>query len=401
MRYARYCRTNPRIIFIFTFLFFCLLFIPHAAFPSREAAFRHNMEGVRKLKSGDYKGAIADLKAAHRYSPSSKPILKNLAVAYNNYGFYLMSKDQLNPAIEQLENSLYYDPENPYALYNIGQAYYRVQNMPRAKLYLEKASKLEPGIKGMKPLLRKISGESEVEKGFDKIETMHFIIAAAPKISVSKISYIRTYLEEAYGRIGMFLDYYPKNKVVVILYSEDNYGKLLKHRPHWTLALFDGKVRIPVNKFKYTDEEVIKIIYHEYAHAVVYDIAKDKCPLWLNEGIAGKAESFAVPKDRELFGKYIEKLGLIPFRKIPGDFSKIKSRNTATLLYMESYLLVDFIVKKAGYSGLKDILLYLGKGADIRYAIVKVLERDVGQFEKEWERYVIENCGIEKLKYYR
>jgi len=390
---------NRILISAFVLALGCAAVKPAAA--SQEAAYRYNSQGLVKLKTGNYKGAIEDLKTAHRYLPASKKITKNLAVAYNNYAFHLMRKGDVNRAIEQFENALYYDKENPYTLYNIGQAYYRTQDMSRARDYLEEAYAINPRIKGLKDLLEKAGRETAVEEGFDRIETMHFIVAAARDVPVNKTSYIRTYLEEAYGRVGMFLDHYPKQRTVAVLFSEDNYDKLLNNMPHWTLALYDGKVRIPVNRFKYTDEEIIKIIYHEYAHVVVRDITRGNCPMWLNEGIAGIAEGFAEPKEKHAFGRYIERYGIIPLWSMPEDFSVVRNRDIVTLLYMESYLLVEFIIKRSGRTGLRKLLMYLGKGADIRSALAAVTGMDIPQFEKAWEKYVSLEYGIRDMKYYK
>jgi len=377
-----------------------LVFISEGAFSSPEAAYKYNEEGLKKIKQGDFEGAINAFKSANLYEPSNKAILTNLAVAYNNYGFALMKNGQLNKAIQNLEKAVYYEPGNAYALYNLGQAYYNAQNMPGASRCLERAVKLNPDLQGALALLNKINGESSVEDNFERTETMRFIIASARDIPVASFSYIRTYLEEAYGRIGMFLGYYPKNKIVVVLYSESNYDAMLKGRPHWALAAFDGKVRIPVNRFKYTNDEVIKIIYHEYAHAVLYELAREKCPLWFQEGIAGKAEDFATPKNKGLVRKYIDKFGLMPITAIPSDFTSIKDVNRATALYIESYLIVDFIIRKKGYAGIKNIINYLKDGYAIEKAISIIFQEDLSSFEKMWIRYVIEEYSVDSLKAY-
>ncbi|MFH1790690.1 MAG: tetratricopeptide repeat protein [Candidatus Omnitrophota bacterium] len=377
----------------------CFLFIAPAAYPSTEAAYRLNESGLNKLNKRDFKGAIEDLKQAHIYLPANSDITKNLAVAYNNYAFHLMGENDFRQAIEKYESALYYDSDNPYTLYNLGQAYYRTQNMPKARDALEKAYKIMPRLKGLKDLLKKVASETDTEGDFEKTESTHFIIASAPDMKVDKFSYIRTYLEEAYGKIGMFLDYFPESKCAVILYSESNYGKLLGNRPHWTMAVFDGKVRIPAGKFKYSNDEVVKIIYHEYAHAVVRNIAGGNCPLWLNEGIASRAEDFAMPKDRELIKGYLLKYGLITVNEIPDNFTDIKDPRIATLLYIQSYLLVTYIIDRAGQSGLRKILDCLGRGMNISYAIYSVLGDSYSDFGKKWADYVSRAYGISGLKY--
>ena len=385
-------KTFRRIIPFMVLLAF-LLFVK-LAFCSDEAAYKYNESGLNKLRNNNYQGAINDLKTAHLYSPANNNIKKNLSIAYNNYAFYLMNNGNPGLAIEKFEQALNFDQGNPFTLYNIGQAYYRIQDMKKAKVYLSKAYALKPELKGLRELLDKVSGEEKVEKSFGKYETMHFVIAYSSDLPVNKLSYIRTYLEEGYGRVGMFLDQYPANKVIAILYSENNYDQLLHRRPHWTMAIFDGKLRIPVNKFKYTDQDVIKIVYHEYAHALVHEITKGNCPLWLNEGIASKAEDFVEMRDRDLIKKYISHFGIRPIRQIPQDFSHMKDMNMVTLMYIESYLLVDFIVKRVGNSGLKNILEYLGMGMSAESALEKVFGDNFDKFEDKWKRFIVEEYGI-------
>lgn len=374
-------------------LFFLTFSLP--AFSSQESIYKLNEEGLAKLNDKDYDGAIKAFKEAYRYDPSNKNIIKNLAIAYNNYGFFLAGKGDARAAIEKYEYALSYDAENVYTLYNLAQSYYAIQNIVRAKEYLQKAHQLDPSIQGIKELLDKVSQEEKTEKEFERFETMHFIIAASEDIAVENVSYIKTYLEEAYGKIGTLLDHYPKERVVVVLYSEANYETLLEGRPHWAMSIFDGKVRIPVNKFKYTNQDVVQIIYHEYSHAVVYDITKGNCPAWLKEGIASWVEDFVGLQKKNFVKSYVEKFGITPLRDMPETFFGIKERHKAMSLYVESYLLVDYIIARAGYRGLQEVLHSLARTSDIEAIIRDVLKKDIEQFEEERKQFLIDTFNIE------
>jgi TPR repeat protein len=361
---------------------------------SQKAAYRHNQQGLIKLKAKDFKGAIRDFRTAHRLSPYNESIRYNLGAAYNNYGFYFLQRGNLKQAIEQFEKAFHYDTQNAYTLYNLGQTYYRMQNMERAREYLEKAYAINPRIKGLRQLLEKTKKETKLESSFRRIQTSHFIIAASPGVSAENISRVKSYLEDAYSRVGMMLDHYPRSKVVAVLYSERDYDNLLKNKPHWTLAIFDGKVRLPISGNRYTYEDMAKIIYHEYAHAVVYDMVKNNCPLWLNEGIASMAEELVQPKDKTLFRQYVEKYGFIPFTRLPNSSVTIKDQRIATLAYMEFHMLADFILKRKGRSGLRRILHILAKGHNIAYAIKRTFGFNMLEFEQAWLVYIKQEYGI-------
>lgn len=366
---------------------------------SDEAAYKYNNEGLELSKAGDYEGAIEAFKQARRYLPANDNVRKNLIIAYNNYGGYFINEGEFYRAIEQFEKAYYYDEAYPYTLYNLGQAYYLVQNMRKAEEYLERVYEIDPSIKGLKGLLEKVKKESGVEGGFSTNETLHFIMALSPGISIDASSYLRVNLEDAYGRVGMLLNHYPDKKTIVVLYSEKDYDSLLGGRAWWVLALYDGKMRIPTGKLKYTRDEVVRIIYHEYAHAVAHDIAGSGVPVWLQEGIATKAETFVTPKDKGELKRYLNSYGFIPLSRMPASFANIKDHNVVTLLYLESYLLVEYIILRGGYRGLHDILLELGKGEHIDMAIASVLGEDMPAFEKGWERYLRSEFGLNELKY--
>ncbi|MBF0493834.1 MAG: tetratricopeptide repeat protein [Candidatus Omnitrophica bacterium] len=354
-----------------------------------------NERGVKYLKSGRYKEAIEALKAARRYLPTNESILRNLMAAYNNYGFELMKNGQMQEAIDEFQTALYYDSTSPYTYYNLGQAYYQNQQLDKAKEALIKANQMSPDMKGIKDLLERVKTEMTKEKRYQKIETEHFVMAFDTDVDEGQISYIRTYLEEAYGRIGTFLDYYPETKAVVLLHSEAAYDAAVSDKPDWAIAAFDGKIRIPVNKFKGATEDVVKIIYHEYAHVVVRCIIGDKLVgSWLSEGIASKAEENAGVKDMNLVRKYIERFGFVHIKDLPEDFNKISNPNKAVEMYMEAYLIVDYIIYTYGENSLKDILYAIKDGDDIPSAIEKVTGKTVESLEQDCKEYIEDKYAI-------
>lgn len=390
-------KTKDKLTLI-VLLFFFLAGSSAKVFASPEAAYQYNESGLEKLKSGNYRKAISDLSQARRYLPSNQKIAKNLAIAYNNYAFFLMGKGRLKLAAEQFERSLSYDQSNPYTLYNLGQVYYRLQKVIKAKKYLSEAYSLKPSLQGLKELYEKVKKEEVGESSFDKTETLHFIIASSPDLEVGKLSYIRVYLEEAYGKIGTFLGHYPEDKVVAILYSESNYKNLLHGKPHWALAIFDGKVRIPVNKVDHSGREIVKIIYHEYAHAVVQEMAGRNCPLWLKEGVASYTESFVAKKNKDFYRAYLQRFGVVGIDQFPSDFMA-KGPKVANWLYVQSYLLVDFIVSSRGPQALRDVLGHLGQAKSIKWALEDVFGGSIKNIEQEWLGYLRDNYQLRDLNY--
>ena len=119
--------------------------------------------------------------------------MNNLGIAYNNYGFSLMKKGDWRGAIEKYEDALFYDPDNAFTLYNLGQAYYSVQDMTKAKERLEKAKKLGATFPGLDGLLHvsELSNEyvrnvGDVVKEGDVIDVKLIFIDDQGRIKLSR-----------------------------------------------------------------------------------------------------------------------------------------------------------------------------------------------------------------------
>lgn len=378
-----------KIAMIVFFLFsgtFCQ--VPAYGSRSQKKAFEHNQQGINYLESGEFQNAIRQFRSGLRYVPSSQELRENLAIAFNNHGFQLMNDGRLDLALEKFLEAYHYFPRNEYTVYNLGRAYYKLQEISKAEEYLKRAYELNSRLEGLEELLEKVRAEKAIEEHFDTYTTPHFLIAASPGVDVRKVSHVRGYLDEAYSQVGRLLEHYPQNRIIVLLYTDREYQNVLGERPYWALALFDGKIRIPADIYSASGVSLREIIFHEYAHAVVYDITADRCPRWLNEGIASKAESLTERRDESLIKEYIDFYGLLPFGDLPADFSGIPSAEIKTLVYITSYVAAEFLISRYGYDSIRDILAQLSDGVDIQGALYAVVGEEIKDIDLLWRRFV-------------
>ncbi len=383
----------PRRHVLYLTFFLLILFSSESSSDFRDAVV-NNEKGVKALDEKNYRKAIEYFRLALQESPGNEIIKNNLSNAYHDYGRTLYKRGETLNAIDNFERSLKYNPKNVYSLIDLGRANYEKNNLERAISYFGQAYEINPGISGLKGLLAKVQSEIAVENRLRKFETMHFIIVSEEDISVDNLASIRISLEQAYSRIGAFFDYFPKQKTPVILYPEAAYKNLAKGSPGWAHAHFDGKIRIPLAKRIYSKDFLSKVIYHEFTHAVIRELTKDNCPMWLDEGLACYAERYVETKHRSFFTQYINKETFVPFNKLPKGYSGIKDARRANLLYREFYLLASFIVEKRGNLVLRNLLTDLGNGMSLEAAMTKNFSVDTGEFGRAWESYVKSKLGF-------
>lgn len=124
--------------------------------------------------------------------------------------------------------------------------------------------------------------EQEMENlGVEK--SMHFRLEFDGGPSKKDVMEALAVLEVAYDSISNLFDFLPENKMSLVLYQEKEYQG--GTRPEWVAAVFDGKLRVPVNLMAY--REVYRpVLFHELTHSFVRAMTHANVPCWMNEGIA-------------------------------------------------------------------------------------------------------------------
>lgn len=118
-----------------------------------------------------------------------------------------------------------------------------------------------------------------------KIErSMHFRVEFEGRPARKDIMEALAVLEVAYDSLCHLFDFHPENKMHLVLYESSQYQGV-GPRPEWVGAVFDGKLRIPVNVMAY--REIYRpMFFHELTHAFIRAMTRYHVPLWVNEGIA-------------------------------------------------------------------------------------------------------------------
>jgi len=148
------------------------------------------------------------------------------------------------------------------------------------------------------------------------------------------------------------------------------------------------------------------VLWHEFCHVVTLQLTKNKMPRWLSEGISVYEEleenpvwgQTMTPRYRDMIlGKDFTPLG-----ELSAAFLAPKSEMHLQFAYYESYLAVDFLVKRFGIDALKKILRDLGEGSEINVAIAKhtapldTVEKDFEKFAKERAENLAPELSFEK-----
>ena len=117
------------------------------------------------------------------------------------------------------------------------------------------------------------------------------------------------------------------------------------------------------------------VLWHEFCHVVTLQLTKNKMPRWLSEGISVYEERQA---DRSwgmrLNNRYREMIAkdeLVPVGKLSAAFLSPKTPEHLQFAYLQSSLVVEFIVERFGIAALRGVLNDLRDGLEINAALEK------------------------------
>ncbi|MDO9079541.1 MAG: peptidase MA family metallohydrolase, partial [Desulfuromonadales bacterium] len=133
--------------------------------------------------------------------------------------------------------------------------------------------------------------------------------------------------------------------------------------------LYDGKIRIPVGGLTGMNENLRRILYHEYAHVLIRALARNHVPLWLNEGLAQWA---AGESTIHLEARLAQGEKIIPFSRFEKSFGGL-SPAEVSLAYGQSLSLTNFLIEHFGEAQIIELLKDLGEGVPFDKAGERIL----------------------------
>jgi Flp pilus assembly protein TadD len=331
------------------------------------------------IRAGRYNEAVSVLETAVSLKPGSAVLRCNLGIA-------LYTDNRREEALDEFRGALSSDPDNALARKMSGLILYWKGQMKEALDELRIAARLIPSDTEVQSVLQKIEREYSVEKEFDVDSHVNFTVSFDGKKDYRVGRAVIDALEGARGKVGSDLNFYPRQKIAVVIYSGGQFRDLLD-KPKNVGGVYDGKIRVPVGGLD-TDRDrdmLRRVLMHEYAHGAVHFLTHNRCPLWLNEGIA-EYESEAWDKNKEAqISEALQKGTFIPLKELSAVLKNTSSAQLG-LAYCEALSVVKFIADRYGVYNIRRILDSIDAGDDIDKALSKTISRDAAGLEGEWRK---------------
>ena len=348
-----------------------------------------NNYGVELAEAGDLAQARVQLHEAMAMEPDNAQFSKNLASTYVSEAHNLVQGRRMREAKAAIEEAIRLDPGLPQAYALLGDIEYDQQQLKPARTAWERAIELDPGVDGVAERLERVTQELPVESKFERLSQAYFDIRYEGTALDRPVGFdVRNALLEARREVGRDFAYWPKYKIVVLVYAADSFRELRQETPEWVGGQYDGKIRVPLPGGEFDIGLVKQILFHEYTHALIHDQANGHCPVWLNEGIAEYEGRKHGPQRLEaLRAAWLERR-LYPLATLDDRFAMGLPVEQVTLGYQQSYSVARYLVERYGFWRLRRMLTAMAGGKTWLDLLREELHLKPERLEADWATWL-------------
>ncbi len=357
--------------------------LAQTANPER-AATAYFLAGKHESDRGNFPQAKRYYESALRFQPDNSTLLIYYAAT-------LMRTGQAAEALSHAQHAVVIAPDSPDAIAMLGFVEFAGDHTPDAIRSWKKSLALRPDAT-VSQYLARAERESSAESDFSQRESSHFNLHFEGKDTSETFRRdLLATLDSEYDDLVRDLGYSPRNNIAVTLYTQQAFFDVTR-APSWTGAINDGKLRIPVSGVSNVTPELTRVLKHELTHSFVSQMSSNRCPAWLNEGIAqieeGKSSASTGHQLAQLFAAGNE----IPFNLLEGSFMSF-SAPEATVAYAESLAAAEYLRDAYGMSEITSILERLSQGSSTEAALRATVHSDYRQLRDEMGRKLKERYG--------
>jgi tetratricopeptide (TPR) repeat protein len=351
---------------------------------SEVAATAYFLAGKHESDQGNYPVARRYYESALHFQPDNSTLLIYYAAT-------LLRTGHAAEALPYAQHAASIAPDSPDAIAMLGFVQFASDHTPDAIRSWKKSLALRPDAT-VKEYLARAERESNAESDFSQRESSHFNLHFEGKqTSESFRRDLLATLDSDYDDLARDLGYAPHNNIAVTLYTQQAFFDVTR-APSWTSAINDGKLRIPISGMSSVTRELARVLKHELTHSFIAEMSGNRCPAWLNEGVAQMEEGRSSASNGHRLAQLFASGNEIPFNMLEGNLMSFSAAE-ATVAYAESLAATEYIRDAYGMSEVTRILGLLAQGSSIEAALRATVHSDYRQLRDEMARGLNERYG--------
>lgn len=224
------------------------------------------------------------------------------------------------------------------------------------------------------------------------ISSARFLLLYPKEVAFEHASDMLDVLESEYRRLSVWIPPKPggMQRLEVLLFHADDFARA--YGPA-IVGIYDGKIRIPLDRWAERNGIFTSTITHELVHALVTESSRNGAPHWLHEGLAQYLEIDHQFPDPATLARF-EPLSLLWIDEVIGHSVDTEMIDQA---YRESAWVVHFIGNRYGIVGIRQLIQGFAEKIDTEVVLQQALNISTAEFELAFQDW----AGREALIAYR
>lgn len=253
----------------------------------------------------------------------------------------------------------------------------------------------------LKELRDEVKSTHDALKDFDEYSTEdgRFLIRYQPRDRLL-LPYLVEVLQAADTALSEDFAYRPEGPVLVEIYPNARFLARVSPLTEKDIETSGTIALCKYNRLMFTSPRGLvrgygwrDTVAHELVHYYVTRLSANTVPIWLHEGLAKFQESRwrippAPPLDppqEDLLARSFEADQLVTFDQMHPSMAKLPSQEAAALAFAEVHMVVDYLYKQKGYTGLNTLLSALRQGKEMDQALRSSYGVDLDGLWTQWK----------------
>jgi tetratricopeptide (TPR) repeat protein len=348
------------------------------------AATAYFLAGKHESDHGNFPQARRYYESALRFQPDNSTLLIYYAAT-------LMRTGQAAEALPYAQHAAQIAPDSADAIAMLGFVQFASDHTPEAIRSWKKSLALRPDAT-VSEYLARAERELSAESDFSQRENSHFNLHFEGKETSDTFRRdLLATLDREYDEVAGDLGYSPRNTIAVTLYTQQEFVDVTR-APSWSGAINDGKLRIPISGVQSVTPDLARILKHELTHSFISQMSGNRCPTWLNEGIAQLEEGKSSASNGRQLAQLFAGGNEIPFNMLEGSFMNFSAAE-ANVAYAESLAAAEYVRDAYGMNEIARVLDLLSRGSSTEAALRATVHSDYRQLRDEMTRVLKEKYG--------
>lgn len=240
---------------------------------------------------------------------------------------------------------------DPSLHYQLAEQLRRADQRDAALRLLELADRRWPRL-GFDRRLLQVRIEDHLLRRALQLEVGRFLLSFPPEQDPWIVQRIGRLLEAESARLRRWIPEGSGRPIRVLLLSSDDFREA--YGAGGVLGLWDGMIRVPYGDVVRLEPEMVTVLTHELAHALIADLTADRAPAWLHEGLAQHVQLLQ-PRSNPIIDPH-RLFDPLPFPLLDPILSGPPHPEMTTMAYEEALWAIHFVEDRYGIDGIRRLL---------------------------------------------